>query len=100
MGKETSIFDEIGRQIQRKRLVEKLNCIAEFVKKKYDANIWFVKIFGKRWSYIAGKEGDFSIPTEQVQLSGRIGLVSDSLEKIPHREEFIAFLKQVVEENG
>lgn len=99
MEKETCIFDEIGTQIERKGLLEKLDYMAELVKQKYGANIWFVEILGKRWSHLAGGERDTFLPPERVLLSQSIGLVSDSLEKIPHRDEFITFLKRVIAED-
>lgn len=97
MERGTCIFDEISKQIEQRGLLEKLDYIAELVKQKYGANIWFVEILGKRWSHIAGKGGDSLLPATQVQLSQRIGLVSDSLEEIPCRDEFITFLRQLVE---
>jgi hypothetical protein len=80
---------EKGISISKKNLIAKLISAADAVKKKYGIDIWFVEIFGKRWSYIAGSiEEEISfLPPERIELDRRFGVVSDGWSKIPAEEK-------------
>jgi len=100
MGKETSIFDEINKAIEEKSFTDALFYVVEFVGEKYGVDIWFVEIFGKRWSYLAGtkKSHGHSCLPQRIRLNKRYGIVADSWEKIPstERKKIIAFFQSVV----
>lgn len=88
MEKETSIF----------RLIERFNETANYVKEKYDANIWFVELLGRRLSYVAGHREDSFLPPEIISLNERFAVASNEWEKIPEKEGIIEVLKMVIKE--
>ena len=100
MEKEISIFDEINKAIEEKTFTDALFYVAEFVKKKYGVDIWFVEIFGKRWSYLAGtkKKHSHNCLSQRLKLNKRYGIVANSWEKIPsiERKKIIAFFQSVI----
>lgn len=88
---------------EKNSLPEKLSKIADFVKEKYSANIWFVEIMGKRHSYIAGHKEDSFLPPEVVYLNERYAIVSNEWEKIKEKEAVVNLCKVVIsgkEENS
>lgn len=87
MEKEISTF---------KVVINELNKIAEFVKEKYNVNIWFVEIMGKRHSYIAGHKDDSFLPPEVIYLNERYAVVSNGWESIPNRDEIISKIKSLL----
>lgn len=95
MEKETSISED--------KLIEKLNQVAAFVKKKYGIHIRFAEILGKRWSYIAGEKEDiFILPlTERIKVNERFGLIADRWEEIPERERnnLFSLLQRMLKED-
>jgi len=88
MEKETSTFS----------LSEKFNEIANYVKEKYGANIWFVELLGRRHSYVAGHREDSFLPPEIIYLNDRFAVVSNEWEKIPEKEGIVELLKIVIKE--
>ncbi|RLE15366.1 hypothetical protein DRJ04_00600 [Candidatus Aerophobetes bacterium] len=90
--------------ISENRLVEKLNRISAFIKKKYGIRVKFVEILGKRWSYVAGeKEDGLSSPlTERIKIDERFGLITDRWEEIPKKEKnnLISLLQRVIKKYG
>ncbi|GAB5046610.1 hypothetical protein [Thermodesulfovibrio sp. TK110] len=94
MEKETFISKaEEEKSLEKNSLQEKFSKIAEFVKEKYGANIWFVEIMGKRHSYIAGHKEDSFLPPEVIYLSEKYAVVSNEWEKIKEKEEILKTLK-------
>lgn len=77
-------------------LVLELNNIAEFVKEKYNAHLWFVEIMGKRHSYIAGHKEDSFLPPEVIYISEKYAVVSNELEKITEKDEVISTIKTLI----
>lgn len=102
MEKETSIFkaEELRLKEEKTSIVAKFNEIAEFVKEKYGANIWFVKILGKRHSYIAGYREESFFPPEVVYLNERYAIVSDDWERIGEKEEILSMIKILIPEEN
>lgn len=96
MEKETSTSKE--------NLIVRFVSTADLIKKRYDADIWFAEILGKRWSYIAGskEEGIPFSPPERIELGNRFGMVSDGWHKIPAKEKakLILSLKETVRTYG
>jgi hypothetical protein len=84
--------------ISKENLIAKFTGAAEVVKRKYGIDIWFVEIFGKRWSYIAGsKDEEISfLPPERIELSPQFGMMSEGWYKIPaeERENLVSSLKE------
>lgn len=92
MEKETSI----SKEPKAKNLLLELNHIADFVKEKYGANIWFVEIMGKRHSYIAGHKEDSFLPPEVIYINDRYAVVSNEWEKIVEKDEIISTIKMLL----
>ncbi|WP_353684474.1 hypothetical protein V4D30_01395 [Thermodesulfovibrio sp. 3907-1M] len=100
MEKETFIskIEEERLKAEKGSLTEKLSEIADFVKEKYGANIWFVEIMGKRHSYIAGHKEESFLPAEVIYLSERYAVVSNEWEKIKEKEAVVNLCKVTVSE--
>ncbi len=104
MGRETSDFDDWLRTIEAVTLnlglVDSLDKLATLVSKRSGVSLWFVEIHGPRWSYIAGEMPDQppTIGVERVELAGKIGLVSDSLDRLSQedRMKLLEFLKRLI----
>jgi hypothetical protein len=79
-----------------KNLLLELNKIAEFVKEKYNAHIWFVEIMGKRHSYIAGHKEDSFLPPELIYINDRYAAVSNEWERITEKDEIISTIKMLL----
>ena len=81
-------------------LIHVLNCIAEQAIEMYDARLWFVEIFGERWSYVAGVMPDDPAVTQTVRkcLGPRMGLVVDTWGHLRGDDQaiFIEFLKRLI----
>lgn len=92
MEKETSI----SKEPKAKNLLLELKHIADFVKEKYGANIWFVEIMGKRHSYIAGHKEDSFLPPEVIYINDRYAVVSNEWEKIVEKDEIISTIKMLL----
>lgn len=92
MEKETFISKAQGSIISR------FNEIGDFVKNKYNANIWFVEIMGKRHSYIAGYKEDSFLPPEIIYLDERYAVVSNEWEKIYEKEAILSLCKEILKE--
>jgi hypothetical protein len=95
---------EKGTSTSKENLIVRLVSAADLIKKKYDVDIWFAEILGKRWSYIAGskEEGIPFSPPERIELGNRFGMVSDGWHKIPaeDKERLISSLKETVRAYG
>lgn len=87
-----------SKNSKTKDLLLELNKIAEFVKEKYGANIWFVEIMGKRLSYIAGNKEDSFLPPEIIYITDKYAVVSNEWEKIPEKDEIISAIKKLFSE--
>ncbi|MDI6640930.1 MAG: hypothetical protein QME68_01280 [Elusimicrobiota bacterium] len=79
-------------------LIAKFTEIANLIKEKYGINIWFVEIFGKRWSYVAGRKEEDFFPPECIQLNEKFGIVSNNWKKIPvdKRDRLISSIKKTI----
>ncbi|MDO9516275.1 MAG: hypothetical protein Q7J01_09280 [Syntrophales bacterium] len=66
----------------------------------YGVNVCFVEIMGRRWSYIAGRKEDgiSLLPSRQIELTDRFGIVSDGWENIPadEREAIVSSLRETI----
>ena len=105
MEQETSTFDRWIKTIEETtrglELVRALDVVAQLAAKAFGARLWFVKILGRRWSYVAGYRsqtpGGSSV--ERILLSdGNFGLVSESWGALSseERRRLIAFLGEIV----
>lgn len=79
-----------------KNLVSEFNKIADFIREKYGASIWFVEILGKRHSYIAGHKEDSFLPPEVIYLTERYAIVSNEWEKISEKDQLVSSLKTLL----
>ncbi|MGB9710596.1 MAG: hypothetical protein ACPLZA_03750 [Thermodesulfovibrio sp.] len=84
------------KETSTSNLIEKFDEIANYVKEKYGANIWFVEIMGKRHSYIAGHREDSFLPSEVIYLSERYAIVSNEWEKIKEKEAVVSLCKVAI----
>ncbi len=67
-------------------LQEKLNQLAEDIQKKYNINVWFVKILGKRLSYFAGETEIKLLPAKHKKLNEKFGIVSSEWGKLGEKQ--------------
>ncbi|MEN2993720.1 MAG: hypothetical protein ABDH19_00020 [Thermodesulfovibrio sp.] len=79
----------------KNQLIHELNKIADYVREKYNANIWFVEIMGKRHSYIAGHKEDSFLPPEVIYISERYAVVSNQWDEIKEKDEIIKKIKML-----
>ncbi|HPC36542.1 MAG TPA: hypothetical protein P5268_04895 [Candidatus Marinimicrobia bacterium] len=69
-----SISKEISQSAESQiKLPDKLNAVAAFLEKEYDFQVNFCKIYGKRWSYVAGNR-DLEFAPQRRQLTPRFGI--------------------------
>ena len=95
LGMEKEIYIS-KKDAPTQELIKKLNELAEFVKQKYNANIWFVEILGKRHSYIAGHRDDSFLPPEVVYINDRYAVVSNEWERISEKNEVLSTIKMLI----
>lgn len=57
---------------------ERLNAIAERVKKGTGTSIYFCKIIGSRWSFCAG-DISLDIPEHRIKISDSYGVMTDEI---------------------
>lgn len=90
----------VGRCTVGRGLVESLGTVSTLVERAFGVRIWFVKISGKRWSYIAGARGEQPSQSEvfRAPLSKEIGLVCDSWGYLSRSEQerLVTFLEHLV----
>ena len=105
MEQETSTFDDwIGTIEEATRgleLGQALDVVAQRAMEAFGARLWFVRILGRRWSYIAGHRSQTpaSAPIARIPLGdGNFGLVSEGWGglSIEERRRLIAFLGEMV----
>ena len=98
-GFETWLQDAT-RQTREPGLDVAFDVVARLAADAFGARLWFVEVFGKRWSYIAGSAPDEPPRSElsQVPLGAGLALVSDGWGRLPapHRDRLVAFLRQLV----
>ena len=86
--KETSISE----------LIQEFKRISLPIEEKYRVSVQLVRISGRRWSYIAGKETDnFSLaPAERIRLNEKLGVVVYGRENTPlNRQEILNVFKKL-----
>jgi len=78
-------------------LARALDVVARLAKEDFDARLRFVRVLGRRWSYLAGYRSPAPAgePPEHVLLGGSVGLVVESWGSLPGgvRARLIALLK-------
>jgi hypothetical protein len=83
-----------------KKLKEALDALSCMVRQSHGTRIWFVKLLGRRWSYLAGEVNPepSSSTVERIRLNSRIGLVSDNWEALSSSKgtELLIFLRWLV----
>ena len=86
-----------GTSSSNELLKKQLNRLADYIQKKYNINIWFVEILGKRWSYIAGRMEYIVSTTENIMVSTRFGFVAEKwrLLEDKEREEILNSVKEI-----
>ncbi len=81
-------------------LIEKLTNIADSIKRKYGVSVWFVDIFGRRWSYLVGRRGEgiSFLPPERIKINNHFGVVSNDWKDIPvdERKKLILSIRKIV----
>ena len=104
-GKETSTFDAWLRGLQEAthglQLVRALDLVAQLAAEAFGARLWFVRILGRRWSYLAGyrSQTPTASPIERICLGdGDFGLVSEDWGRLSNeqRQRLITFLGEMV----
>lgn len=89
--KETSISE----------VIEEFKKISLYIEKKYNVSIQLVRIWGRRWSYIAGKVEDFPIkPPQCIKLNEKLGIVVYSKDDNLNEEELRNAFKKLTEKWG
>ncbi len=81
--------------------ISKLNKLIKEIENIYKLDIFFVEIFGKRFSFIAGDEKKLKITQYvPVKITQRIGVVfpSDIDEKL--RKEIFEYILKYIDEEG
>ena len=103
--RETSTFDNWLKALEVAtrgfELVRALDAVAQFAAEAFGARLWFVRILGRRWSYVAGYRSQTlaGSPMKRIPLGdGNFGLVSEGWGKLSseERRRLIAFLGEVV----
>ena len=108
MGRETSDFDgwlgAVKAATAAVSLSESLDIIARLAGEQFGVRLWFVRILGRRWSYMAGQMSEH--PTDSdirlIELEGHVGLASDSWHGLSEteRKKLIAFLNWLITEKS
>ena len=102
---ETSTFDNWLKALEGAtrgpELVRALDVVAQLAAEAFGARLWFVKILGRRWSYVAGcrSQAPAGSPMERIPLGdGNFGLVSEDWGRLSseERRRLIAFLGEMV----
>ncbi|MBC7217516.1 MAG: hypothetical protein H5U36_05030 [Candidatus Caldatribacterium sp.] len=106
MAKETCAFEDwlhkFQEELKEEELEKALAAIAEMLRERFGARVWFAEILGKRWSHIAGCGGDFPIPPEQILLTPRFGLVAEAWGSIScaEKERLLSFLRDFLSQRS
>lgn len=108
MERETSDFDDwlrtVETELEDSGLVDSLNRLALLASRDFGVRLWFVEIFGRRWSYVAGEmpERPPGRDIQRIELVGNIGLVSDSWERLSeaYRARLVEFLNRLISERS
>ena len=80
---EISTFDRwlgsVAEAARGRELLRSLDVVAELAAERFDARLRFVRIHGRRWSYVAGYRSQTPATSraERIPLGGGIELVSD-----------------------
>jgi len=101
---ETSTFDDwLGEAkilSNGLELTNSLNIVAMYTAMTLGAHFWFVKIMGKRWSYIAGekRECPSNLELERIELVGETGMVVESWGSMGEEEKkkLLSLLNQLI----
>ena len=102
---ETSTFDNWLKALEEAthgpELVRALDVVAQLAAESFGARLWFVRILGRRWSYIAGyrSQTPAAPPMERIPLGdGDFGLVSEGWGTLSsdERRRLITFLGEMV----
>ncbi len=78
-----------------------LSEVSECVYRRFGANLWFVEILGRRWSYVAGRHSTSFTPPTHIELNADYGAVTDCWNQIPEeqRNQLLDWLKKLVTQN-
>ena len=101
---EISTFDRWLAAIEEAALAlglaRALDLVAQHAAERFGARLRFVRILGRRWSFIAGDRSQTpgASPSERISLGGGVGLVSESWGTLTTRQRawLIAFLRKFV----
>ena len=83
----------------RTELPDKLDAVAALLEKEYDLHVNFCRIFGQRWSYVAGDRTLAFVPVSR-QLSPQYGIFYGQNNYIDDKimEEILHTIKQILME--
>ena len=102
---ETPTFDSWlrGLEVATRGLehVRALDVVAQLAAEAFGTRLWFVRILGQRWSYVAGYRSQAPVgsPMERIPFrGGNFGLVSENWGRLSSekRLRLIAFLAEMV----
>ena len=105
MAPETPTFSNWLKALEEatrgSELAQALEVVAQLAARAFGARLWFVKILGQRWSYVAGcrSQTPVGFHMERIPLGdGDFGLVSEGWGRLPRekRRRLIAFLGEMV----
>jgi len=88
--------------ISKNGFINDLNALSNKIKDKFNVSVWFVEIFGRRWSFIAGNIENSIMPAENYRINDRYGIISNKWERIPLKEKEILFdsIRIIMEKYG
>ncbi len=77
--------------------ISKFNDITETIRTVFKTDIWFVEIFGKRWSFIAGDIKSLPITDfDTIQITEKYGIVIKKDTDKKTKEEIITFINDLL----
>jgi len=86
--------------VHGKRLEEALDALSQFILSRFGVRIWFARMLGNRWSYIAGKISlkPSASEVQQIRLNDSVGLISDNWTALSGTKgsDLVMFLKWLV----
>jgi hypothetical protein len=100
----TSTFDgwleSLGRMVAGRDLHVALDVVSSQAERAFGTRVWFARILGRRWSYIAGLRSQRPTWSEahKIPLAAGIGLVAESWGELslPEQERLRDFVGRLV----
>lgn len=93
---ETKIDENYVLGLLNGKTEDRLNQLSDFMKDKYDIELYFCQIWGRRWSYFAGRSDIFRA-MKKIKLTENMGLVMDSHLPNSVEEKLVKLSKKVLD---